>query len=142
MKYDYYIGIDTGVNTGFAVWNSRDRKFWYIETMMIHKALEMVANWSKTYSLFIRIEDARKRKYIPWQKDEKRERGRREGAGSVKRDAKIWEDFCIEKNIPFEMVAPKNNKTKINADAFRKMTGFKGRTNEHMRDSAMLVYGF
>ena len=43
--------------------------------------------------------------------------------------------------IDFEAVPPKNNKTKMTAEAFERMTGWKGRTNEHGRDAAMLVYG-
>ena len=37
-----YIGIDTGVNTGVAVWDNRQRTFLQIETMMIHRAMEIV----------------------------------------------------------------------------------------------------
>lgn len=44
--------------------------------------------------------------------------------------------------IPFELVAPKNNKTKVSADYFKKLTGWEGRTNEHERDCAMLVFGY
>jgi hypothetical protein len=64
-----------------------------------------------------------------------------QGAGSVKRDCNIWEEFLTEKRIPFEAVAPKHNVTKLRADAFRNITRWEGRTNEHERDAAMLVYG-
>jgi len=92
--------------------------------------------------LFVRLEDARQRKWIPKQKDEKAERGRNRGAGSVMRDAQIWEEFLDKYRIPYELVAPKNNKTKLKADYFKKITGWSLGTNEHGRDAAMLVFGF
>lgn len=63
------------------------------------------------------------------------------GAGSIKRDAKIWQDFLEDGKYNFEMVAPKNNTTKLRADVFSKMTNWKDKTNEHSRDAAMLVFG-
>lgn len=92
--------------------------------------------------VYVRVEDARLRKKIPWQKDEKTERGRREGAGSVKRDAKIWEDFLTELGVPFEMVAPAKNKTKVSAEYFKKLTRYAGLTSQHARDAAFLVVGY
>lgn len=67
--------------------------------------------------------------------------GRAKGAGSVERDCSIWEDFLADINIPCEMVAPKNNVTKLRQEAFANLTGWTQRTNEHERDAAMLVFG-
>lgn len=92
--------------------------------------------------VFIRIEDARQRIWIPRQKTESAERGRREGAGYVKAHCAIWEDFCIRIGIPHELVAPKNNKTKVTAVYFKKLTGWDKQTNDHERDAAMLVVGY
>lgn len=143
MKYQYYIGIDTGVTTGFCIWNSGGKFLRYLGSMPIHRAMKEVEEWNRFVpgQIFIRIEDARKRKWIPPQKNEKAERGRREGAGSVKRDAQIWEAFLKDLGVAYELVAPNNNKTKVTADYFRKLTGYTERTNEHERDAAMLVFG-
>lgn len=86
--------------------------------------------------LKIRIEDARLRRWFG-----KTSREVLQGAGSIKRDCKIWEEFFELHDLPFEFVAPKNNKTKLDAKLFSNMTGCKLRTNEHERDAAMLVYG-
>jgi hypothetical protein len=40
--------------------------------------------------------------------------------------------------IPTRGVVPKQSK--INAEQFKKMTGYQGRTNEHKRDAGRLVY--
>lgn len=142
--YKYWIGIDCGVNTGFTVWNKEQKELALVDSFSIINAINKVEAIAKEFpgQVFVRFEDARLRKWIPRQKTEGAERGRREGAGSVKRDCSIWEEFLKENNIPYEAVAPKNNKTKLKAEAFRKLTGWTGETNEHSRDAGMLVFGF
>lgn len=144
LNCSHFIGIDCGVKTGFAVWIKYDKRLEHVESCKIHEAMDHIEVLNSLYpgQIYIRVEDARLRKWIPEGKNEKAERGRREGAGSVKRDAIIWEDFLTDKGIPFEMVAPKDNKTKLNSKTFQQYTGYKGITNEHMRDAAMLVFGF
>lgn len=76
-----------------------------------------------------------------WYNDAGKSRDKLQGAGSIKRDCKIWEDFLRDKGIPFKLIAPKNNTTKLSAPAFKSITGYTGRTCEHSRDAAMMVYG-
>ncbi len=135
-KYNYYIGIDPGVNTGFAVWNKERKVFSKLETLPIHIVMDKIRYWVNQQP-FIRVEDARQRKWFG-----KRSEMKKQGAGSVKRDCKIWEDFLTDLNIPFEMVAPHKGMTKYSAAAFKKLTGYEGKTSEHARDAAMLVFGF
>lgn len=137
------IGIDTGVNTGFAV--VRSVKLESVECLQIHQALERVKGFLEAgEDVQVFVEDARQRKWIPNQ------RGREvlQGVGSVKRDALIWEDFLKdlvsqygESRVSFRMMPPKSNKTKLDTATFKRLTGWEGRTNEHGRDAAMLVYG-
>jgi hypothetical protein len=86
--------------------------------------------------IFVRFEDARLRKWFGNAGREKLQ-----GAGSIKRDCVIWNDFLTRKQIPFEAVAPKNNKTKLSSKAFKEITKYEGKTSEHSRDAAMLVFG-
>ena len=136
MKYDYYIGIDTGTHTGLAIWNSKEHKFDLIKTDKIHVIIDIVKEYVFNKSVFIRVEDARKRKWFGQNSNAKLQ-----GAGSVKRDCTIWEDFLTYINAEFEMVDPTNNRTKLNAEQFKLITKYKGQTNDHNRDAAMLVYG-
>ena len=136
-KYEYYIGIDTGVNTGFAVWERENKRFLCALTYPIHTAMFVIRDLWVKENVIIRIEDARKRKWFG-----KSGREQLQGAGSIKRDAKIWEDFLTDLEIPFEMVAPMNNKTKLDSAKFKSLTGYNERTNVHGRDAAMLVFGF
>ena len=136
MKYDYYIGIDTGTHTGLAVWNAKERKLDLIKTDKIHVVIDIVKEYVFNKSVFVRVEDARKRKWFG-----KNSNAKLQGAGSVKRDCTIWEDFLTYINAEFEMVDPTNNRTKLNAEQFKRITKYQGQTNEHNRDAAMLVYG-
>lgn len=138
MKPRYYIGIDTGVNTGYSVWDSEKKQLLAVETISITRALERVMAMFNEYGsgMLVCVEDARKRK---WFGNAGREQ--LQGAGSIKRDAKIWDDFCFENGIRYEMVAPENNTTKLTGAYFNKLTKWVGRTTEHSRDAAMLVYG-
>jgi hypothetical protein len=137
IVYEVLIGIDTGKNTGFATYSTVSRGLIAVETLPIHQAMERVVAISRTFKVKVRFEDARLRKMFGTSGREKLQ-----GAGSIKRDAVIWEDFLTDKCIPFEPVAPKDNKTKTDPDTFTKMTGWTGRTSNHARDAAMLVYGF
>lgn len=133
------IGIDTGVNTGFAIWNKTRRCLDRVETMKIHEAMNTVRALSmfEDTVLLVRVEDARQREWFG-----KAGKEQLQGAGSIKRDATIWEDFLKDYEIPFEMVAPKNNKTKLTDEAFKKLTKWDKRTSVHARDAALLVFGY
>ena len=138
-----WIGIDTGVHTGLAIWDGNGRRFLSIEELKIHRAMDVVEALAKANpgEVRARVEDARQRKWIPNMGSIRNEIGRAKGAGSVERDCSIWEDFLADINVPCEMVPPKNNVTKLKQDAFAKLTGWAQRTNEHERDAAMLVFG-
>ena len=141
------IGIDTGVHTGFAVAIDRGNggELEQVESLSITQAMEKIQdriNLDGKDNIFLYIEDARKRTWFGSMdaRQAKSGAGVREGVGSVKRDAQIWEDWCKENQINFKMIHPKNNSTKYKADTFKKITGWTGRTNEHARDAAMLVF--
>lgn len=143
MKYDYVIGIDPGTHTGLAIWNGNEKQFNSVVTMSIHAALFHIKDFVWTMppgtAVLIRIEDARKRKWYG-QMSKEQDTARTQGVGSIKRDCSIWEDFCKDYSIPYEMVKPGNIRTKMNEQAFLKLTGWEGRTSEHARDAALLVF--
>lgn len=144
MTRELYIGIDPGVNTGFAVWNKTEQKLDMVDTMTITQAMKTVEDFNGVldeetdteYKVVVFMEDARQRNWFGQSGREKLQ-----GAGSVKRDCAIWETFCQEAGIELRKIAPKNNYTKLSAEQFRKLTGWKGRTSDHGRDAAMLVFG-
>jgi hypothetical protein len=140
-----YVGIDTGVHTGFSIWDTKQKAFLEISTLPIHKAMLKVKELFDEHGsgLKIRVEDPRLRTWFKSNKmtrDE--ERKILQGVGSVKRDASIWEDFLKDLGVQYEMTHPKNSITKMNADEFKRLTGYSGKTNEHSRDAGFLVFGY
>lgn len=135
-----YIGIDTGTNTGVAVWDSSARAFRTVRTCGIVEAMDIVKR-IKGEPLTLVIEDARLRRWIPFQRSIRAELGRAQGAGSVKRDAAIWEEFAKYYGIPLRKVAPQKGGTKWTSETFVRYTGHTGRTSNHARDAALLVFG-
>lgn len=134
-----FIGIDTGTHTGVAVWNSEEKQFLDIKTLMLHQALQLVIIMCQIWkreNVMVLFEDARQRKWFGREADEKRM-----GAGYVKRDATIWEEFCTDYEIAFRALPPAKGGTKLNPDYFKALTGWKKRTSEHARDAAMIVFG-
>lgn len=138
QKYDYIIGVDPGTRTGLAIWLPDVQRFKSVETTYIFDALSKVDELFRVNpNILIRIENPNLRK---WYGNSGREV--LQGAGSVKRDFKIWCEFMESLGIPYEGVAPKNLKTKVKAEYFKKLTGWEGRTSSHARDAAMMVFKY
>lgn len=139
------VGIDPGVNTGVAIWSATMFSLQSVETMTIIQAMERVLGaWRSLpmgVEMIVIVEDARKRKGVFTIADKNQDEyggGVREGVGSIKRDSKIWEEFLTHHGIPFEMRVPRG--TKMQPDAFARLTGWSDRTSKHSRDAAMVVF--
>ena len=133
------IGIDTGVHTGFAVAfdHGEGGVLQKVQSLSITQAMQCVLEYEDEHDLkdiMLYIEDARKRTWFTGGRE------KAQGVGSVKRDAQIWEDWCKEQGINFKLIHPAANATKMQAQEFTRKTGWTGRTNEHARDAAMLVF--
>ncbi len=144
------IGIDTGSNTAVAVWDTEKRAITSLTTYKsaMYGALRQVEQTvaESDSGVLIRFEDARMRQWVPWYKDERRNRGRAQGAGYVKAHCQIWDDFLKDLSdrnprVKVQAIAPGRNTTKLSAEAFNRITGWQGKSNEHERDAAMLVFG-
>lgn len=134
-----YIGIDPGKKTGFAVWDHDAKYLAEVATMSITQAMEkvrMMADVLGRENIRLYIEDARQRTWFGNSGPEKWK-----GAGSICRDCTIWEDFCREQGIEYRMMAPSAGCTKLGASQFKALTKWQGRTSNHARDAAMLVFG-
>lgn len=133
-----WVGIDPGTHTGLAVWDAEEKRFLSIETTVIHRAMLRVEALHARYGddLIVRFEDARQRTWFG-----AAGREQLQGAGSIKRDCSIWEDFLADRGISFMALPPKASRTKMRPDAFSRITGWAKRCSEHARDAAMMVFG-
>lgn len=129
-----HIGIDSGTKTGLAIWDAENKQFREIRTVKIHEALQIVLVYADVATIKVYVEDARQVRF-------KTDAAKMKGAGSVCRDASIWEDFLTDHNIPFEMKRPSKAMTKWCSAMFEQVTGYQGKTSSHGRDAAMLVWG-
>lgn len=135
------VGIDPGLHTGLAVWDTSARQFLDIRCSGIVSAMDYLDDLAFQRGIgLVVFEDARQRKWIPRERDLAQMKGRAMGAGSVKRDCSIWEEWCAARGVQYIASRPKNGMTKLTDAYFRGITGYDRRTNEHGRDAAMLVF--
>lgn len=132
------IGIDPGVETGYAEWDGLRQRLIRVTSMRLHEAWAAVLELHAGGVLHsVTFEDARLRTgyFGP------NSQAKQQGAGSVKRDCSAWADFLGAHGIPYHSISPRAKGAKVDADRFARLTGWQGRTNEHGRDAAMLVWG-
>lgn len=132
-----WIGIDTGTHTGLAVWDDTKQQLVSLETLSIHRAMARVLTLSAE-DVMVVFEDARQR---TWFGKDKNTYAKLQGAGSIKRDCSIWEDFLTDYEIPFRAVPPHKGSTKWSEEYFKMVTGWTGKSSNHSRDAAVLVFG-
>jgi len=135
--YRYYIGIDPGTNTGYAVYDRSIKQMTVVKTVKIHQAMLAILVLFKQCNeneMLVVVEDARQVEYFIHE-------DKLEGTASVKRDSQIWHDYLTEHKIPFMMVRPNPKITKLKAHVVRAASGWTEPTNEHNRDAVMLVTG-
>jgi len=132
------IGIDPGTKTGVAAYNVETKQIIACKTSGIVNVMSLITllAYDEEFLVEIWFEDARKRKWFGNSGREKLQ-----GAGSIKRDCSIWEEFCNEHSIKHKMIPPRDISTKMDKKLFAKITGWTGRTSEHSRDAAMIVFG-
>jgi hypothetical protein len=129
------VGIDPGVNTGFAIWDGH--ALLSVSSLGICAAMMQVQVMHTTGQLHsVTFEDARLR---TWYGSKGRES--LQGAGSIKRDCQIWAEWLGLLGCPYKSVSPQSKGAKLDAATFERLTGWQGRTNNHGRDAAMLVFG-
>ena len=134
-------GIDPGLHTGLAVWDTSSRQFLEIRCSGIVDAMDYLDHLRAERGIgLVVFEDARQRTWIPRERDLAQMKGRAMGAGSVKRDCSIWEEWCKARQVQYIASRPKNGMTKLTDAYFRGITGYDRRTNNHGRDAAMLVF--
>lgn len=132
----YIVGIDPGVTTGFALWDADKKRLTEVTSMGIVEALLRTKNMRDAGSLHMVVfEDARLRTYFGTKGVEALQ-----GAGSIKRDCSVWGEWLAVLGCAVLNVSPKNKGPKMDAERFARFTGWQGRTNEHGRDAAMLVW--
>jgi hypothetical protein len=145
-KYSIVVGIDPGTHTGMTAYNCDKKEFIFCETLSIHNAIfklqSLVDCAYFPKGMLIIVEDSR---HISGGPEKKL------GAGSIRRDCSIWEDFLTDfikvsgKDLNFIFIRPSNNiYLKMDSDKWRMMAKYNAPKlpSEHARDSATYLFKY
>jgi hypothetical protein len=137
------IGIDPGTNTGITVYDCEKKEYIACDTMLITNAIFLVEKIiSQRSPVLITVEDSR---------SISGDASKKLGAGSIRRDCSIWEDYLNEKSsiasngVFYRFVKPtKNPYLKIPILQWMTISKYKGskRPSEHARDSATYIFKY
>lgn len=157
MNKKYFVGIDAGRSTGWAIWDATDKKFVELCTLTFWETIKKIndmtylceANLDR-YVIVIENPNLnkptwgrkilRKGKWIdmPTPMHDRVS----QNVGMNKRDAQLLIEYCKLHLIDCMEVNPRNSQTKLTANAFKNITGYDGsRCSQHARDAAMMVFG-
>lgn len=141
-----YIGIDPGVQVGWAVWDSKEKKFKKYHTLNFWDCITSIQSYTYYPTEFkVILEDPNLNKPVfnkPGVNPDAKQKAYlriAQNIGSNKRDAQLIHEFCIENQIPIQTVKPSTEKW--DAVTLKKITGIDERTSQHVRDAIKLVYG-
>jgi len=136
VKYRFIIGIDPDTNkSGIAFYDNSEKKITVFE-LELWKIFNTLLKYEE-YCL-VRLEAGHKVKST-WHKGGN---GMAKRVGANHEIGRQIEKFCIEYNIPFELVKP-CGLSNINHETFCKITGwdFKKLTNPEKRVAGLLAFG-
>ncbi len=138
------IGIDPGVHTGFASWDTDKKEFTVLKTLTFWKtikAFEAIDLETPKELIHVYIEDpggnkptfgrSRMSKAILDRKSQ--------NVGSNKAEARLLIEYLKMNGYNYTAVVP--TASKLKAEGFEKMTKITTRTSQHVRDAAFMVYG-
>lgn len=147
-KRKLLIGLDPGQQNGFAVWDGE--KFLKMKTLTFWELvaeLREIRDYAKSegIELHVRLEWPVANKPV-FDRANANEIGKRlriaQNVGQNKNDAIRIAEFMEDNGISYEKCTPnKNSMINLNAERFRMITKYEGRTSQHVRDAAGYVWG-
>lgn len=137
------IGIDPGINNGFAIWIPDLSAFQELSTLTIWEVFEELERLDKIYHLQVHLEWPSGNRPTFRRKDQTAQAMEKisQDVGKNKYIAELIAQFMTAREIPFQKHKPgKGSMTKLNSERFASITGYKSRCSQHARDAAMLVW--
>ncbi len=141
-EYDVLIGIDPGVNTGIAV-KHKEGELVLTTVTFWETIIELNANTVKGRKLLVVIEDPNLNRPTFAKKGvsagEIKKFGKvSQNVGMNKMMARLLIEYCELNKIPVQTVRPKT--AKWTAEALKAYTGYVGKSSQHARDAAKLIF--
>jgi hypothetical protein len=140
------IGIDPGIHTGFAVKRTDKNEFAELSTYTFWEAIDRIkfylSNFYPPTKIIIEDPNLNRPTFHSKVKGEKRRENISQKVGMNKRDAQLIIEYCELWGIEVHRVKPsKHSGVNLTHYHFQMMTKYSGRTNQHMRDAGMLIWG-
>lgn len=132
------VGIDPGKNTGIAIYNTYSKAFDEVYTAKFWDAVDLIGGLDRTDTVVIELPST---KHV-WHNDATNKRAiQRTGVnvGSAIREAELLVEYVGRLELPCIIQRPQG---KVDAEKFKRITGWVGRTSQHSRDAGMLCYGY
>lgn len=147
-----FVGIDPDIKkNGVAFWY-KDAKRLELENLTFFELFDVIKNLKTRNQISVIIDagwmnqktnfrqkyfDKKSKKWVDYRTGVKEKMSSDTGANH-ETGRKIAE-MCDYLGVPYEFHRP--TETKLNKEAFAKITGYAGRTNQDKRDAGMLVFG-
>jgi hypothetical protein len=138
--YNRIIGIDGGTKTGLADWNPHQKRFMRIATLDFWSAFFEVCETDASETLLV-IEDPQANRPVFHRAGVTDRRAMKvaQNVGAVKRESRLLAEGFERAGYRVVLVRPGGRKW--DAATFRALTRHVGRTSQHGRDAAKLVFG-
>jgi hypothetical protein len=133
------IGIDAGSNTGFAVYDPSEKRLTELVTTDFWGAIEKINAMRAAGEIGVVLEKPKTK--ANFHKHAKTAAGKHTmgvNVGFALKEAALILEYLNRNGIPVMTLPPLGKKDAV---FFKRMTGWSGRTNSHMRDAGLLCFG-
>jgi len=136
-----YIGIDPDIDkSGLCVYDRYAEDKMQLFTASFFDVLQTIEEWNSRCRTIVKLEAGWLNKKSNWHGGKSNVAQKiAKNVGENHATGKLIEQYCIRNNYQYKLIVPK--KSKVDAAMFKKLTGYERRTNQELRDAAMLVYG-
>jgi hypothetical protein len=136
-----YIGIDPDIDkSGLCVYDRYADDKMQLFTASFFDVLQTIEEWNSRRRTIVKLEAGWLNKKSNWHGGKANVAQKiAKNVGENHATGKLIEQYCIRNNYQYKLIVPK--KSKVDAVMFKKLTGYERRTNQELRDAAMLVYG-
>lgn len=141
LKTRFFVGIDPGINTGYAVYDAHLKEIVKMETTTFWSVFELIET-HYPFNTVIVIETPKKTRLYARQDGLEGHRQREKvaaNAGGNAREAELLADGLELSGYTVLRITPTRHK--LDAREFARITKITEKTNQHVRDAVMLVFG-
>lgn len=134
MKF-YAVGIDPGKQTGLAIYDRSEQRIIVAETTDFWRVYNrFYASSPDMYDVFIEMPNTKHN----WHKSN--DNTTSVNVGMAYRESELLAEGLERLGFNVRRVSPKQKGRKLNAEQIRKITGYEGRTSQHVRDAIALCW--